>query len=371
MHTYNPVANDSAFRQEKTCSWRWSKQLRLIYLKGLWKEELSNTLSRLRAHPFFMTANDSDALLNTTVHNPPDPFFDISNFPVVRLCVYIVGYDFRANTIIECRIYLALQSFPFSFFFLKHMKSKSVLVKSEREITSGKQGIPRSRNLISGLRSLKLVWAVQAYALAPSQRLNCLMQLAQPMSQASGISPGCTLPLTKGLRSDSAKDTMNPFLTRPQSPRTAGRLKINSSIRIILLHCTSVFLVLMIFPSKLFLINVSMLFIYIWQRLNVSRFYLHLIWPVLHLVQYAILMKKKKKWMPSQNGSSANVKHSRVLMLLLALISQWADLINKRCCCGSPLLPELTARGIRVERWALGNTKEMWRLTSVMLIRST
>ena len=124
------------------------------------------------------------------------------------------------------------------------MKSKSVLVKSESEITSGKQGIPRSRNLISGLRSLKLVWAVQAYVLAPSQRLNCLMQLAQPMSQASGISPGCTLPLTKGLRSDSAKDTMNPFLTRPQSPRTAGRLKINSSIRIILLHCTSVFLVL-------------------------------------------------------------------------------------------------------------------------------
>lgn len=35
--------------------------------------------------------------------------------------------------------------------------------------------------------------AVRAKALAPSQRVNCLMQLAQPLSQAIGISRECTL----------------------------------------------------------------------------------------------------------------------------------------------------------------------------------
>lgn len=55
--------------------------------------------------------------------------------------------------------------------------------------------------------------ALQANALAPSQRVNCLMQLAQPMSQAIGISPECTLPLTEGLRSDSANDAMNTSWT--------------------------------------------------------------------------------------------------------------------------------------------------------------
>ena len=161
------------------------------------------------------------------------------------------------------------------------------------------------------------------------------------MSQASGISPGCTLPLTKGLRSDSAKDTMNPFLTGTQSRKTGGGLKINSWNRIRVLRpfspplsigASSTYDIFLL-PSRQ-LKSFYRLIIYLAKmgRQNVSRFCPHLIWSVLHLVQYAIEIKykkKEKKWMPWQNGCSVHVKHSRALMLLLALISQWADLIRQ------------------------------------------